>query len=121
MSPTISVLIRKNSPEVIRVITNHYTKCPKCPYCQYNNEEADEIICIPLLLRIVVATFSTRSFKTSIVLNGVQYIKSFMYPHKKKSHGNSLGSRSTPARFTIYYTISMYSQFENKRTIFTKC
>jgi hypothetical protein len=26
MSPKISVLIRKNSHEVIRVITNHYTK-----------------------------------------------------------------------------------------------
>jgi hypothetical protein len=29
MSPKISVLIRKNSHEVIRVITTHYKKCSK--------------------------------------------------------------------------------------------
>jgi hypothetical protein len=81
MSPKISVLIRKNSHEVIRVITNHYTKC----YCRYNNEGTDEMNfplfpTIPLLLRIVVAAFSIRSLKTSIV--------------------SCL--RSTPARFTIH-------------------
>jgi hypothetical protein len=51
---------------------------------------------------------------------GTEYTKFFMYPHKKKSHVNSLGSRSTPARFTIHYTISVYSLFENKRPIFAK-
>jgi hypothetical protein len=50
MSLKISVLIHKNSHEVIRVITNHYTKCSKGPrYCQYNNEGADEMI-FPLFL-----------------------------------------------------------------------
>jgi hypothetical protein len=29
MSPKISILIRKNSQEVIKVITNHYKKCSK--------------------------------------------------------------------------------------------
>jgi hypothetical protein len=44
----------------------------------------------------------TRSLKTSIIVSTViEYTKSIMYRHKKKSHGNDLSSRSTPARFTI--------------------
>jgi hypothetical protein len=71
-----------------------------------------------LLLRIVVAGFSTRFLQTSIVSIRIEYTKPFMY--HKKLQGNSLGSSSTLARFTIHYTIFMYSLFENKRTIFTK-
>jgi hypothetical protein len=59
MSPEISLLIRKKFHEVIRVIN------------------------MPLLLRIVVAAFSTRFLKTSIVSTAIEYTKSFMYPHKK--------------------------------------
>jgi hypothetical protein len=59
MSPEISVLIRKNSHEVIRVTS------------------------ILLLLQIVVTAFSTRFLKTSIVSIGIECTKSFMYPHKK--------------------------------------
>jgi hypothetical protein len=47
MSPKVSVLIRKNSREVIRVITNHYKKGSNQSdrrYCQYNNEGADGMI-----------------------------------------------------------------------------
>jgi hypothetical protein len=97
-------------------------------YCPYNNEGVDEIIpplflhSIPLLLQIVMAAFSTRSLKTSIVSIsvGIEYTKSFLYP--KKSHGNSLRSRSTLAHFTVrqHNYVSMCSLFENKRAIFTK-
>jgi hypothetical protein len=45
MSPKISVLIRKNAHEVIRVITRSVQSDHR--YCQYNNEGADEMI-LPL-------------------------------------------------------------------------
>jgi CRISPR/Cas system-associated endonuclease/helicase Cas3 len=51
MFPKISVLIRKNSHEVMKVITNNYKKLQSdSRYCQYNNEGTDEMI-LPLLLR----------------------------------------------------------------------
>jgi hypothetical protein len=48
MSSKISVLIRKNSHEVMKVITNNYKKLQSdSRYCQYNNEGTDEMI-LPL-------------------------------------------------------------------------
>jgi hypothetical protein len=80
-------------------------------YCQYNNEGGNKII-LPLFKSYLCCYCESLWQHFPPVLLKLQ--------HKKKSHGNFLDSRSSPARFIIHYTISMYSMFENKRTDFTK-
>jgi hypothetical protein len=99
MSPKISVLIRKNSHEVIRLITRSVQSDHR--YCHYNNEGADEMI-LPLfpaflLLRIVVAAFSTRSLKTCSIMS--EYAESFMSTRRSCFSGLEEHSR------TIHHTL----------------
>jgi hypothetical protein len=66
MSRKISVLLRKNFHEGSRIITNPLQEVFKVTAVivntKYNTEGADEkIFSTPLLLRIVVAVFFTRS------------------------------------------------------------
>jgi hypothetical protein len=80
----------------------------------YKNEGANETI-LPLFPAYrryceLLWAFSTSSLKTAILSIGIEYTKSFMYPHKKRWHGNSLDSRSTPARFTTQHLCIQYSK-----------
>jgi hypothetical protein len=91
MSPKVSVLIRKNSDEVIRVITNHYN--------MYNNEGAAESILSLFPAYLCYWELLWQHFLPGHLKLQLYQLRSFMYPHKK-SYGNSLGTRSTPAHFT---------------------
>jgi hypothetical protein len=93
MSPKISALIRKNSHEVISTRSVQIDRC----YCQYNNEGADEII-LPL-------------FPTYLC-----YCE-LLWQHFPPFSGLEDHSR------TLHHTLHniLYSLFENKRAIFTKC
>jgi hypothetical protein len=86
MSPKISVLIRKNLHEVIRVTRSVQSDRR---YCQFNNKGTDEMI-FPL-------------FQTYLLLRIVSI--GIVYPNKKKSHGNSgLEEHSR----TLHYTLTQY-------------
>jgi hypothetical protein len=114
LSAKISVSIRKKFHEVMRVISNQsliITRSVQSDrrYYQYNNESANEMI-LPLFPTYLCYCELWQHFPPVL----------FMYPHKKKSHGNSLESKSTPHTSPYTNTTPMYSLFENKRVIFTK-
>jgi hypothetical protein len=103
MSPKISALIRKNSDEVIStLIITRSVQIDRC-YCQYNNEGADEII-LPL--------FPTYLCYCELLWQHFPPVLLF-------SHGNGLEDHSRTLHHTLHNIL--YSLFENKRAIFTKC
>jgi hypothetical protein len=89
-------------------------------YCQHNNEGADEIdfstlSSIPLLLRIIVATFPT----CSVVSIGVEYTYQVLHvPPQEEVAWKFTGVEEHSRTFHTQH--NTHSILENRHSIFTK-
>jgi hypothetical protein len=111
--------MRKNSHEVIRVITLIIQRNRR--YCQYNNEGADEIFPLfPAFLcywELLWQHFLPVLLKLQLYQSG----SNIPSPSCRRSRTEILWARGPlpHASHTAQY-ISVYAIFENKRSIFTK-
>jgi hypothetical protein len=105
MSPKISALIRKNSDEVISTRSVQIDRC----YCQYNNEGADEIILSFFPTYLCYGELLWQHFPPVLLKLQEEVARKF----------SGLEDHSRTLHHTLHNIV--YSLFENKCAIFTKC